>query len=80
MNIKTKLWFKSLLAAVVTGIANAGGAALGIATANGVGLNVPQVDWKQLVIMSLIGGLIGMFSYLKQSPVPPSGNTESIEK
>lgn len=80
MNLKTKLWFKSLIAALVTGSSSSGLAALGIATANGMGANVPQVDWKQFGIMLLSGGIVGTLTYLKQSPVPPdsTGNTDFI--
>jgi len=82
MKIKTQLWFKSLVAALVTGASSSGLAALGIATANGLGVSVPQVDWKQFGIMMLSGAIVGTLTYLKQSPVPPdsTGDTELLTK
>lgn len=65
------MWFRSLIAAVVTGAASTALSALGIATANGLGVNVPQLDFKQLGIMLASGGVVGLLAYLKQSPVPP---------
>lgn len=71
MKIKTELWIKALIASTVTGAASTGLSALGIATANGLGANVPQLDLKQLGVMLLSGGIVGLLAYLKQSPVPP---------
>lgn len=70
MNTTTR-WVKMLIAAIITGAANAGLAALGVTAANVAGAAIPPLDWKQLGVMCLSGGLIGMLAYLKQSPVPP---------
>jgi hypothetical protein len=76
MKTKTVKWFKLLVAAGVTGAASTGLSALGIATAAGLGVNIPKLDFKQLGVMLLSGGIIGLLAYLKQSPVPPdSGDT-----
>jgi hypothetical protein len=82
MTLKTKIWFKALIAAIVTGGSSSGLSALGIATASGLGVNVPKIDVKQFLIMLGSGALIGALAYLKQSPVPPAstGNTEIVEK
>ena len=82
LNLKTKIWFKALVAAIVTGVSQSALSGLSIATANGVGVDIPKLDWKQLSIMTVTGGLVGMFSYLAKSPVPASstGNTEIINK
>lgn len=82
VNLKTQLWFKSLIAALVTGASSTGLSALGIATANGIGVNVPKLDWPQLGIMMLSGAIVGVLSYLKASPVPPdsTGDTTTIKK
>lgn len=64
-------WLKMLVAAIVTGASNAGLAALGVSGANIVGANIPPLDWKQLGVMCLSGGVVGLLAYLKQAPVPP---------
>lgn len=80
MKLKTEQWIKALVAAIVTGASSTGLSALGIATAAGIGVDIPKLDWKQLGVMLLSGGVIGALAYLKQSPVPPdsTGNTETI--
>lgn len=79
MITKAKMWWRSLLAAVVTGASSTALSALGIATANGLGVNVPQLDFKQLGIMLGSGGLVGLLAYLKQSPVPPAEDEQPVE-
>jgi len=81
MTNATSKWLKMLVAAFVTGVSTGGLTSLGIPAANAVGANIPSLDWKQLGVMSLSGGIIGLFAYLKQSPVPPDpGNTDVITK
>ncbi len=81
MNQKTKLWFKSLVASVVGGAANAASASLGISAANLVGIKIEPLNLQQLGSVCLSGGIIGLIFYLKQSPVPPdSGDTVMITK
>lgn len=78
---KTEEWIKALVAAIVSGMANAFLAALGISGAQAVGVKMDQLSPKQLLDLTIMGGLIGMFMYLKQSPVPPdSGNTQQFTK
>ena len=78
MRIKTVLWFKALLAAIISGVANAGLGAVGITGANMVGIPIPQLDYRQFASFCISGGIIGALMYLKQSPVPPdsTGDTE----
>lgn len=82
MKQKTTQWLKALVAAVITGFANSFLSAVGVAGAQMVGVQVDNLSPKQLIVTTLMGGLIGMFAYLKQSPVPPdsSGNTETFTK
>lgn len=79
---KTGQWIKSLTAAIISGAVNNALGAIGITTANLVGMKIPQLDLKQMGVLMLSGGFIGMLMYLKQSPVPPdsSGNTDIITK
>lgn len=72
------LWLQGLLAAVIGGAANAGGSWMGLATAKGIGLEVPVLNWKALGIMMLVGALISGFAYLKQSPIPTSITTTQV--
>ena len=60
-----------LIAAVVTGASNAGLASLGIAGADSIGVNIPSLQWKQIGVMVVSGGIVGLFAYLKTAPVPP---------
>jgi hypothetical protein len=81
MRHKTKIWIRSLVAAVVTGASSTVLSALGVAAANGLGVSVPRLDLKQLGIMLLSGGMIGLLAYLKQSPMPPHpGDTDIVNK
>ena len=71
MRTRTELWLKGLVAAVVSGFANSFLSALGITGAQIVGIKVAQLDLDQLVTTTIVGGLVGLAFYLKQSPVPP---------
>lgn len=79
---KTSQWIKALLSAIISGAVNNALGVLGIATANVVGINIQQLNFKQMGMLMLSGGFIGMLMYLKQSPVPPdsSGDTTTITK
>ena len=72
MKTKTKLWLRALAASVVTGASSSGLAALGVSVADAAGANVGQLNIKQLCVMAVTGGIVGLLAYLKQSPVPPS--------
>jgi len=70
MKLTTEKWLKGLVAAVVTGFSTSGLSALGIAGADAVGLQVAQLDIKQLGILAATGAVVGLLAYLKQSPIP----------
>lgn len=72
------VWLQGLLAAIIGGAANAGGSWMGLATAKGVGLEVPTLNWKALGIMMIVGALISAFTYLKQSPIPIKTTTTQV--
>ena len=82
MRTKTKHWLKLLVAAIVTGCSNSFLSAVGVAGAQMVGVKIEMLSPKQLVVTTVMGGAIGLFAYLKQSPVPPdsTGNTDMIAK
>lgn len=82
MKQKTRQWLKALIAAMITGFANSFLSSVGVAGAQMVGVQIENLSPKQLLVTTIMGGLIGMFAYLKQSPVPPdsSGNTEFLTK
>jgi len=75
MTQKTHIWLKSLGAAAVTGCASSFLSALGIKGAEVIGVQVSQLDPRQLIVITAMGGLIGVAAYLKQSPVPPEQKT-----
>jgi hypothetical protein len=72
MQTKKQVWLRGLVAAVVTGVSSSVLSGLGIAAADSVGVEVANLDVKQLGVIALSGGLVGLFAYLKQSPVPPA--------
>ena len=72
MQTKKQIWFRGLVAAVVTGVSSSVLSGLGIAGADAVGLEVATLNLKQLGVIAISGGLVGLFAYLKQSPVPPA--------
>jgi len=82
MRLKTEQWLRALLAAIVTGFANAVLSSLGIGGAQLVGVSVPTLNLKQVLTIAISGGFIGACAYLKQSPVPPdsTGGTTTIQK
>lgn len=71
MKESIKHWAKALLAAFVTGASSSFLSVLGISGAQMVGVQVQQLNPKQLLISTLFGGLVGAAAYLKQSPVAP---------
>ena len=73
MTTKTELWLKGAAAALVSGICTSFLNALGISGAQMIGVKIDQLKPGQLLATAIIGGLIGLAAYLKQSPVPPEG-------
>jgi hypothetical protein len=65
-----RVWISSLGATVIHGTAAAGVATVGVATAKGFGVDVPQFSLKQLGIVLLSSGLSSLFAFLRASPLP----------
>jgi hypothetical protein len=63
-------WIYGLMSGFIGGAASAGLAALGAATASGLGMDVKSLDWKQFGIILLTSGMVSAFAFLKQSPLP----------
>lgn len=63
-------WLHGLVAAVIGGTASAGLTYLTMNGAAAQGLDVPVLNFKALGIILLASGLVNMFAYLKQSPLP----------
>jgi hypothetical protein len=72
-----KSWLKSALAAFVSGFFNTIAAVLGPAAASQVGVQIQPFTPKQLVLMALSSGVVGVALYLKRSPLP--GDQENKE-
>jgi len=79
MTRHTSHWLKLLIAAIVTGCSNSFLSAVGVAGAQMVGVQIETLSPKQLAVTTIMGGVIGMFAYLKQSPVPPD-DTDFLTK
>ena len=79
MPIKTKfkLWLHNLIAAFITGASTSGLASLGIIGASVIGVDAKPLDLRQLGLVALSGGIVGLLAYLKQSPVPPVDDTNA---
>ncbi len=71
MKLKARIWLRNLGAATITGGATTVMAALGIMGADALGAKVQSLDLKQVGILFVSGGVVGLLSYLKQSPLPP---------
>lgn len=65
------VWWRGLLSSFIMGGATACSSWLGIVAAKAVGINVPTLDLKALGVIFLSGALTNLFSYLRQSPIPP---------
>jgi hypothetical protein len=76
----TKHWLHGLISALVLGVSNAVLNYVGIATLDNLGIKVPQMDWKQGLVLVFVGGAVGVFAYLKQFPLPPEEAEEEARK
>lgn len=65
-------WGKTLIGVVVGGAATAGTSALSIATARGLGIDVPLLNFKALGIVMLNAGVFSGLAFLAKSPLPSS--------
>ena len=75
MTTTTAKWVHGLASATITGITTSFMSALGVSGSNMVGVQVEQFSGKQLAVVCVFGGLVGMAAYLKQSPLPTSETT-----
>lgn len=71
-------WLKGLIAAVIGGMATAGGSWMTINAAGAAGAAVPTLNWKSLGIILVVGSITNLFAYLKQSPIPTFTETQTI--
>lgn len=67
-----RVWLRGMIAAVIGGVSSAGLAYLSMNGAAAAGVDVPNLNLKALGIILLTSGLVSLFAYLKQSPIPPS--------
>jgi Na+/citrate or Na+/malate symporter len=75
MKLQWSKWFYGVAGAGITGVSTSFLSALGVNSAQSVGVNVPSLDLKQLAIIAIVGGAIGTAAYLKQSPLPRDEDT-----
>ena len=72
-----RVWISNLTRTVIHGVATAGGSFLGVATAKGMGVDVPQFTIKQLGAVMVAAGLSSLFKFLRTSPLPkPEDDTQ----
>lgn len=68
--LKIEFWLWNLVRAFVTGSIQAGGAALGVAGADAVGIKMPELTIRQIGVIFIWGGIAGTILYLSKSPLP----------
>lgn len=71
-----RLWARGLLAAFITGGATASLSALGVTAADAAGAEVGALNLKQLGVIGLTGGIVGVLAYLQRSPLPKLDETK----
>ena len=77
MKLNWGLWLKGLAAAAVGGVSGSFLNALGITGAQYIGVQIEQLSPKQLLTTTIVGGLVAVALYFKQSPVPPDESPKS---
>lgn len=68
--LSLETWLRGLLAAFLSGASTSLLSALGVSGAQELGLNIPRLTFKQMGVIALVGGVVGLAAYLKQSPIP----------
>lgn len=76
----TKLWFRALAAAIISGGANNILASAGIGLASAAGVKVEPLSLDQMGALMFSGACVGLASYLTKSPLPPANGTDFFEK
>lgn len=71
MHRSTVVWLHGLAATTISGFCQALLAILGVDGAKYVGVDVADLSGTQVLITSVVGGVISAAMYLKQSPLPP---------
>lgn len=69
--LSLETWLRGLVAAFLSGASTALLSAIGVSGAQELGVNIPRLTFKQMGVIALVGGLVGLAAYLKQSPIPP---------
>lgn len=80
MKTGTRKWFKGIIGAFVSGVSSAFLSALGVAGADAIGIKMPDLTLKQLGVISVAGGAVGLAAYLKKSPVVPDDENTTETK
>jgi hypothetical protein len=65
-----RVWISGLSASVIHGVAASGASFAGLATAQGLGVDVPQLNLKQLCVVLMAAGLSRLFAFLRETPLP----------
>ena len=69
-----------LASAVISGSATSFLSALGIQGADVMGFKVMPLDWTQLMVITGMGGLVGLAAHLQKSPLPEEEQEDSQGK
>lgn len=78
MTPDSRIWLRGMIAAIIGGAATAGGSWMAINAAGAAGAAVPVLNWKALGMILAVSGLINLFAYLKQSPLPVSSESTTV--
>lgn len=73
-----KAWIRGLFTGVILGAATAGSSWMALATAKGLGIDVPVLNWKALGTILVAGSVSNFFAFLKQSPLPTVVETSTV--
>jgi hypothetical protein len=69
--LSLETWLRGVVAAFISGASTSFLSALGVSGAQAVGITMPSLTFGQMGVIALVGGLVGLAAYLKQSPIPP---------
>jgi len=69
-------WWRGLIGGCIASAAAAGSGFLGMGIANSIGMDVQAPNLQALAVLLFTSGLAAAFTYLKQSPLPPSYEEE----
>ena len=80
MSLKSRIegWFYGMGQCIIGGAAAAGSAWMGLSMAKSVGMDVPVLNWKSLGMILLTSSLSNLFFFLKQSPLPPKSDGDTV--